>query len=196
MPDPLAPPGDGHTALTDEDREGLLPSYILTRGELNDAEQRNIIAATLRRRPPDANRLLDDGYLRKLHRAMFGQVWAWAGQYRLRETNIGVDHLLIQVKVRDLVDDARAWIEFSTYEPDELAVRFHHRLVAIHPFPNGNGRHSRVAADYLVRALGNAPFSWGAVQVTTTAGLRASYLSALRAADAHDISPLLEFARS
>jgi fido (protein-threonine AMPylation protein) len=106
MPDPLAPEGDGQTALTDEDREGLLPSYIVTRGELNDAEQRNIAAAIMRRRPPSSQRLLDDGYLRSLHRAMFGQVWAWAGQYRLRETNIGVDPLLIAVKVRDLVDDA------------------------------------------------------------------------------------------
>jgi fido (protein-threonine AMPylation protein) len=98
--------------------------------------------------------------------------------------------------VRDLVEDARTWVDQSTFGPDELAVRFHHRLVAIHPFPNGNGRHSRAGADYLVRALGKPAFSWGAEHVTTTAELRASYLGALRAADAGEIRPLIEFARS
>jgi Fic-DOC domain mobile mystery protein B len=196
MPDPLLPEGDGHTALTDEEREGLLLSYVSTRAELNDAEQRNIAAALVRRRPPNIQRLLDDQYLRELHAAMFGDVWTWAGRYRLRETNIGVDPLHIPEQVRNLVDDAQAWVEHASLEPDELAVRFHHRLVTIHPFPNGNGRHSRVVADYLVRALGQPVFSWGAEHETTTAALRATYLAALRAADAGEIGPLLTFARS
>lgn len=196
VPDRLVPEGDGHTALKDEERAGLLLSYVTTRGDLNDAEQRNIAAALVRRRPPTIDRLLDDRYLRELHRAMYGDVWKWAGRYRLRETNIGVDPVQIPVHVRDLVEDARTWVERSTFGPDELAVRFHHRLVAIHPFPNGNGRHSRVAADYLVRALGKPALSWGANRVTTTAELRASYLQALRAADAHEIEPLIAFARS
>jgi Fic-DOC domain mobile mystery protein B len=196
LPDRLIPEGDGHTALTDEERTGLLLSYVTTRADLNDAEQRNIAAALVRRRPPTFDRLLDDRYLRELHRAMFGEVWRWAGRYRLRETNIGVDPAQISVHVRDLVEDARTWVAQSTFEHDELAVRFHHRLVAIHPFPNGNGRQSRVAADYLVRALGQPAFSWGAENVTTTAELRASYLSALRAADAGELGRLIEFARS
>jgi len=196
MPDRLVPEGDVHTALTNEEREGLVLSYVSTRADLNDAEQRNIAAALLRRRPPSTDRLLDDRYLRELHAAMFGDVWKWAGRYRLRETNIGVDPVEISVQVRDLVDDARTWVERASFEPDELTVRFHHRLVAIHPFPNGNGRHSRVAADYLVRALGRPAFSWGADHVTSTAELRASYLRALRAADAHEIEPLIAFARS
>ena len=196
MPDPLVPEGDGRTALTDDERAGLLLSYVTTRADLDDAEQRNIAAALVWRRPPSIDRLLDDRYLRELHAAMFGAVWKWAGRYRLRETNIGVDPVDIPTRVRDLIDDGRTWVDQSTFGPDELAVRFHHRLVAIHPFPNGNGRHSRVAADYLVRALGKPAFSWGANRVTTTAELRASYLRALRAADAHEMELLIVFARS
>jgi Fic-DOC domain mobile mystery protein B len=194
--DPLTPGGDGTTRLTDEERDGLLLTYISTRGELNDAEQRNIARALLRRRPPTVTTLLDDRYLRKLHRDMFGDVWAWAGRYRLTERNIGVDPLQISTRVRDLVDDTRAWVEHATFDADEIGVRFHHRLVTIHPFPNGNGRHSRAAASLLVGALGRAPFSWGAQTYHDTVELRRTYLQALRSADRDDLAPLMHFARS
>ena len=187
--------GDGHTELSGDDRVGLIPSYIATRGDLFAAEQRNIAVALLRRPPPVAD-LLNDGYLRGLHRDMFGQVWEWAGRYRRLETNIGIDPKQISVSVRMLVHDVLAWVDNETYEPDELAVRFHHRLVAIHPFPNGNGRHSRVAADYLVMALGRRRFGWGVGLVVDTEELRAIYRKALQRADAGDIDELLTFARS
>lgn len=172
--DPLFPLGDGGTLLSEEDRQGLIPSYVATRGDLIDAEQRNIAQALLRRKPTPA-RLLDDHYLRSLHKAMFDQVWEWAGRYRLKETNIGIDPADIPVAVRALVDDARAWVKYQTYAPDELAVRFHHRLVAVHPFPNGNGRHGRIAADYLVSGLDRPPFGWGANLDVGTDELRAVY---------------------
>jgi Fic-DOC domain mobile mystery protein B len=194
--DPLVPAGGGATPLTDEERDGLRPTHIATRGELNDAEQRNMARALLRRRPPTTAVLLDDRYLRELHGAMFGEVWTWAGRYRVTERNIGVDPAQIPAMTRDLVDDTRVCIEHSTYEPDEIAVRFHHRLVAIHPFPNGNGRHSRAAADLLVMALGGERFTWGARSYGETDELRDAYVTALRAADAHDIEPLMRFARS
>jgi Fic-DOC domain mobile mystery protein B len=193
--DPLLPAGDGHTELSDEDRQGLLPTYIATRGELFDAEQWNIAEALLRR-TPSTTRLLDDKYLRDLHRAMFGQVWRWAGHYRLRETNIGIEPNQIAVAVRMLVDDARAWVDNNTYEPDELAVRFHHRLVAIHPFPNGNGRHGRVAADYLITRLDGRQFTWGAGLAVDTDHLRVAYRRALHSADRGEITELLTFVRS
>lgn len=196
MTDPLVPVGDGHTQLSDDDRQGLLLSYISTRGELNDAEQRNIFEGTMRRRAPRAEQLLDDRYLRALHKAMFDQVWKWAGQYRKRESNIGVEPARISAEVRSLVDDARGWIEHETYGADELCARFHHRLVAIHPFPNGNGRHGRIATDYLIRALGAAPFGWGITLDVPTEQLRARYLQALRLADGHEIEALIAFARS
>jgi len=174
LTDRLIPVGDGHTELPEEDRLGLIPTYIATRGELFDAEQRNIGQALLRR-PPTLEMILDEGYLRDLHRAMFGRVWEWAGRYRTRDTNFGIDPSGIPTAMRLLVDDAKAWVGHSTYDPDELAVRFHHRLVAIHPFPNGNGRHGRIAANYLVRSLGREPFSWGANLAVATGELRSAY---------------------
>lgn len=195
MTDALLPIGDGHTELSPEDHDGLIPTYIATRGELFDAEQRNISQALLRR-PPQTAELLDDQYLRDLHQAMFGQVWNWAGQYRQRETNIGIEPTQIAVAVRSLVDDVTWWIGAQTFPVDEIAVRFHHRLVAIHPFRNGNGRHGRIAADYLAQALGAEPFSWGRHLNVSTTNLRKTYQSALQAADAGEIDPLLTFARS
>lgn len=196
MPDPLLPLGEGNTELGPDEQAGLRLTYVTTRGELNDAEQRSIAAALLRRRAPTWQELLDDVYLRRLHKAMFAEVWSWAGKYRTKETNIGVDPIQIAVMVRELVADGRAWAEFATFEPDELALRFHHRLVWIHPFVNGNGRHGRVCADYLVRALGGPPFSWGAHRGGSTEALREAYLDALRSADRDDPGPLIAFARS
>ena len=195
MTDALVPIGDGHTELSEDDRLGLIPTYIATRGELFEAEQRNIAEAMLGRRPTSAE-LLDDSYLRQLHRVMFGKVWRWAGTYRRRETNIGIDPIDITVAVRDLVRDATTWIELGTNEPDELAIRFHHRMVAIHPFPNGNGRHGRIAADYLVTSLGHPAFTWGSRLDVDTDELRRRYIEALHDADDDDISGLIEFARN
>ncbi len=196
MMDPLVPVGDGNTELSDEDRLGLIPTYIATRGDLFDAEQRNISNALLYRRPPTRSQLLDDKYLRDLHGAMFSEVWEWAGHYRRKETNIGVDPSQIATDVRLVVEDTQAWVRYGTYDPDELAVRFHHRLVAIHPFPNGNGRHGRIAADYLIRGLGGEPFTWGTGRNAETDKLRAAYRHALQRADAGEIAELLAFARS
>jgi Fic-DOC domain mobile mystery protein B len=195
MKDPLLPAGDGHTELNDEDQLGLRPSYIATRGELFEAEQRNI-AKAMRRRLPTLERILDDKYLRDFHRAMFEDVWAWAGSYRARETNIGLEPAEISTAVRTLVHDARAWVEYDVYEADELAIRFHHRLVAVHPFPNGNGRHGRIVADQLVRRLGKSAFTWGAGQDVDTEELRRQYRRALRVADRGEITDLITFARS
>ena len=195
MTDALVPIGDGHTELSEDDRLGLIPTYIATRGELFEAEQRNIAEAMLGRHPTSAE-LLDDSYLRQLHRVMFGKVWRWAGTYRRRETNIGIDPIDITVAVRDLVRDATTWIELGTYESNDLAIRFHHRMVAIHPFPNGNGRHGRIAADYLVTSLGHPAFTWGSRLDVDTDELRRGYFEALHDADDGDISGLIEFARN
>lgn len=193
--DPSAPIADGHTVLGEDERTGLIPSHVATHDDLYEVEQRNIVQALLRR-SPTVDELLDDRYLRELHEAMFGDVWSWAGNYRIRTTNLGFSFELIPGAVRSLVLDAQAWIENGSYPNDEIGVRFHHRLVAIHPFPNGNGRHGRIAADYLVDGLGSGRFSWGAESVTSTEDLRSRYLDALRAADQGDMSNLLAFARS
>ena len=191
MTDPLLP----NTQLTDEDRDGLIPTYISTRGELYEAEQKSIAEALLRK-APTAKQVLDDKYLRELHKSMFGQVWKWAGKYRPRETNIGIEPNAIASEVRKLTQDTAAWIEYETYEQIEIVVRFHHRLVAIHPFPNGNGRFGRIAANMLSVALGGENLSWGSHLDVDTPELRNRYLQALHASDEGDMTQLMDFASS
>jgi Fic-DOC domain mobile mystery protein B len=194
--DPLfASDDDANTPLTAEERDGLVPSYIALRHELNEAEQANIGDALswteLRNRD-----VLDRKFLNELHRRMFGNVWRWAGQYRNTARNIGVDAHRISTDVQQAIDDARYWVEHATYPVDEIAVRFSHRLVFIHPFPNGNGRFSRLVGDLLAEKLGKQPFTWGKTNLIAAGNIRAQYVEALRAADNHDIRPLLLFARS
>ena len=194
--DPLLAVGDGHTPLDDDSMFGLKPAWIATRADLNSAEQENILKA-MRNRQPTHQLLLTDSYLRHLHKAMFGDVWTWAGSYRRTNPIIGCEWTLITGNVRSLVDDVAYWIEMAPYPLDEIAVRFHHRLVAIHPFPNGNGRHSRLAAGYLANDLGARPLTWGASLGLSTPDLRRLYIAALVQADrTDDVSALVTFALS
>ena len=195
MKDPLEEQDDASTPLTEEERENLIPSYITLRSELNEAEQANILEAeewTFARKRD----VLDERFLMGLHKRMFGRVWRWAGKFRKTERNIGIDANRIPVELRQLLDDCRYWIEHSTYEQDEIATRFHHRLILIHPFPNGNGRHARMATDLLLVKMGRPRFTWGQVNLVDPGETRQRYVDALRAADHHDIGPLLEFVRS
>lgn len=186
---------DDATPLSPEERDGLLQSWVTYRAELNLAEQDNIEAgATWAYR--QRGDVLTDDFLRRLHARLFGEVWSWAGGYRLTERNIGIDPARIPSEVRMVMEDARYWVENVTWPPDETAVRLHHRLVAIHPFPNGNGRTTRLMADLLVVRLGREPFGWGRTSLTEIGETRQRYIAALRAADNHDIGPLLDFARS
>jgi len=195
MTDPLLEQDDANTPLTPEEREGLIPSYITLRSELNEAEQANILEAEewafARKRD-----VLDERFLTNLHKRMLGRVWRWAGTFRRTDRNIGIDPYRIPIELRQLLDDCRYWIEHETYLPDEIATRFHHRLVFIHPFPNGNGRHARLATDLLLVKLGQPRFSWGQVNLVNPSETRKTYVAALRAADQHDYGPLLEFVRS
>ena len=195
----LFPEPDNSTPLAPEEREGLLQSWVTHRRDLNEAEQQNIVngaAWARRRRGARAGGLLNDAFVRTLHKRMFGDVWSWAGAYRQSERNIGIEAYRIPVELANMLGDVRYWVEHATYPPDEIAVRLHHRLVAIHPFPNGNGRHARLMADLLMERLGGKSFSWGSGQLADFGELRARYVAALQAADKHDIGPLLAFARS
>lgn len=198
--DPLFEGDDeANTPITIEESEQLLLSYLSLRSELNVAEQANIAEAILwlaKRRRGNVGDILDDAFLRELHRRMFGDVWRWAGKYRVTARNIGIDAYRIPSEMRLAIDDARFWVEKETFQPDEIAVRFSHRLVLIHPFPNGNGRYSRLAGDLLAGCLGRPPFSWGRTNLVSASETRAAYVAALKAADAHDFGPLIEFSRS
>jgi Fic-DOC domain mobile mystery protein B len=197
MSDPLFDGDDeANTPLTTEEREQLIPTYITERAELNEAEQVNIAQANSWLSRTRSKDVLDDAFIRELHARMFGDVWKWAGRYRTTARNIGIDAYRIPTEVRQLVDDTRYWVEHQTYPPDEIAIRFSHRLVSIHPFPNGNGRISRLAADTLAMELGQARFTWGRNNLVDAGATRGAYIAALQAADAGDISPMLTFARS
>jgi Fic-DOC domain mobile mystery protein B len=177
---------------------------VLTRKELNNAEAENISQAmtwlflSRRRLRPDA--VAREVWLQRLHRRMYDQVWAWAGQYRTTERNLGVPYVQIRMDMGDLEADAQAWLEDTSaarLNDDECAIRFGYRLVVIHPFPNGNGRWSRLAADALIVALGGRRFTWGGASLTETGRLRRSYITALQTADTSgDFGPLITFARS
>lgn len=191
MIDPLLARGDGQPELDPDDRLGLRLSWVRTRGDLNTAEQDNIAKALASLRQPAAKTVLDDLWLRKLHSRMFGEVWDWAGKYRTHTTNRGIEFALIQTSVHNLVNDAAFWIQ-SQDEPVVLGARFHHALVSIHPFPNGNGRHGRAAAGLLTKALGAPDLTWGR-GYNDPDRARAAYLAALREADRGNDDPLNAF---
>ena len=193
--DPLFEADDAATPLTSEEKSGLRPSYVTLRRELNEAEQINVTRAEQwafsRKRD-----VLDEAYLRRLHKQMFRDVWTWAGEFRTSERNIGVEPWRIATELRELLENGRYWIDHQTYPIDEIAARFHHKLVWIHCFANGNGRHGRLAADRLLVNLGQPRFSWGRQSLVNAGETRRNYVAALRAADNHDIQPLLAFVRS
>jgi Fic-DOC domain mobile mystery protein B len=195
LSDVFAQPDDA-TPLDADEREGLKQTWITTRADLNEAEQANIddaVAWIDRRRSAD---ILTEGFVFALHKRMFGDVWSWAGLTRKTGKNIGVEPQQIHIQLGGLLRDARYWIEHKSFSPDEIAVRLHHGLVAIHPFPNGNGRHARLMADLLIAQLGGEAFSWGGGTLRDIGTLRAEYIRGLRAADKHDFVSLLDFARS
>jgi Fic-DOC domain mobile mystery protein B len=185
---------DGATPLDRNELDGLKFRHITTRGELDELEQANIQSGLqwLARQRED---VLTDHFAINLHKHLFGDVWDWAGTFRRTGKNIGVDPAHIGVELRTLMDDARYWADHRTYSPSEAAIRLHHRLVQIHPFPNGNGRHARIMADrVLTRVYGVDEIDWaGGYDLQKMNTRRAAYIGALKAADKGDLGPLIKF---
>lgn len=195
----------GATSLTDEDMAGLLPNYLSTRADLNLVEAENISKAkrAFRRsvkKYSDIEFLLSEPSVREVHKMMYGDVWKWAGVYRSHTTNIGVPPEQIREQLINLLLNTEERVKYCPKDQvsrDELAIRFHWELVSIHPFPNGNGRHSRQMADLLIEAMGYPAFSWGRLDLVDANTMRNRYIEALRKADATaDVIDLLEFART
>ncbi len=186
---------DGSTSLDPDEMEGLRFSHVSTRGELDQLEQANIVEGMQWLKKQSSPNVLTESFVCDLHKQLFGKVWKWAGSFRKTEKNIGVDPIQIAILLRQLFDDARFWIENDTYPPKELAARFHHKLVYIHPFANGNGRHGRIMADaVLTKLMGEPEIDWaGGYRLESMNERRDQYIAALRAADKHDYSELLEF---
>lgn len=187
----------GATPLDPDEIAGLKLAHITTQGELNRWEQDNILEAqewVERRKKGD---LLNEEFICKLHEKMYGKVWQWAGEFRRTNKNIGVEWQYVPIRLRELLDNVNYWIANNTYPPEEIAYRFHHLLVQIHLFPNGNGRHSRMITDILlVEAFGIAPFTWGQANLQEANEVRQRYIEALKAADNHNYELLAEFVRT
>ena len=189
---------DGQTPLDEDEKDGLLINSISTRGELDEFEQQNIENAIqwILTRKFKNEQIFTEAFIQDLHKRMYGQVWQWAGKYRSTNKNIGVDKLQIPVDLKALLDDAMYWITNDVFPPDEVAIRFKHKLVSIHCFPNGNGRHSRLMADIIIEKIYNQPvFTWGGANSSNENDIRDKYLRAIKAADKGEFSLLLEFVR-
>ena len=186
----------GQTPLDPDEVAGLKPRHIATQGELDEWEAQNILKASrwvARQKKLD---VLNDHFCRELHVKMFDDTWKWAGTFRKSDKNIGCDWTQIAVNLRQLLDNVAYWLEHNIFPPEEIAVRFHHRLVWLHAFPNGNGRHARLMTDCLLRQCGLAPFSWGRGNLVIVNEVRHRYIQSLRAADANDYALLSAFVRS
>jgi Fic-DOC domain mobile mystery protein B len=189
----------GQTPLDEDEKDGLLIPTITTRGELDEFEQGNIEEAIVwwLSRSFKTEEVFTESFIRSVHKRMYGSVWKWAGDFRRTNKNIGVDKWEISTYLQQLMDDTRYWIKQEVYPPDEIAIRFKHRLVSIHCFPNGNGRHSRLLADLIAVKLFRQPaFTWGAINRSNDSGIREKYLKAVRDADKNVFDKLFVFAKS
>jgi len=188
---------DGATPLDPDEAGGLRLTHITTRGELNIFEAENIRAGMEWAWRSRRKEMVSESFMRLLHKKMFGNVWKWAGELRASNKNIGVSREMIGIELCHLCDDVNYWIEHETFPVDEIAARFHHRLVWIHPFANGNGRHARVMTDLLLeKKLDAMRFSWGSEEIEEANACRKRYIKALQAADKGDFLPLLAFVRT
>lgn len=189
---------DGQTPLDEDEKEGLKIKTIATQGELNEFEQLNIENAIqwLLSNKIKPQTVLTEKFIKKLHQKMFGDVWKWAGVFRKTNKNIGVDWYQIGIDLKCLLDDTQFWVSNNTYNAEEIAIRFKHRLVAIHCFPNGNGRHSRIMADIMMETIFKKEiFTWHQSNLIQANAIRKEYILALKQADKGNIKPLIEFAK-
>ena len=189
----------GQTPLEEEEKEGLKIKTITTQGELDEFEQLNFekavewtIHANLK-----PEKILTEKFVKDLHKRMYGDVWKWAGGFRRTEKNIGIPWIQIGVELKNLLDDTKYWIQNKTYSPEEIAIRFKHRIVSIHCFPNGNGRHSRIMADIIMESIfEQEAFTWHQSNMVRADEIRKEYINSLREADNGNIIPLIEFAKN
>lgn len=187
---------EGATPLDPDEAEGLIPTHITTLEELNEWEQANILRGERWAGAPRRQDILSSAFVVELHNRMFGDTWTWAGRFRTTDKNIGIHWPQIPVAVHDLCEDAKHWIENGVFDIDEAAARFHYGLAHVHPFPNGNGRHARLITDVLLVSHGRPRFTWGSGDLRRAGSVRRAYIAALRAADAQEFEPLLEFLRA
>lgn len=189
----------GQTPLDEEEKRDLIPSVIV-REDLDAFEQENILEArkwVMQKSVLAKQDVFSEKCLLNVHKRMYGHVWKWAGRFRKTNKNIGVEYYRIPTELHSLLGDAKYWLEYHSYPITDLAVIFHHRLVKIHLFPNGNGRHARMCADIIIAKFGGEKLTWGGnSDLTKPDEIRKRYISALREADNGNYEPILAFVQS
>lgn len=190
---------EGQTPLDENEKEGLKIQSITTQRELDEFEQLNIEKAVewTMRTKLKPEKILNEKFIKEFHKRMYGEVWKWAGEFRMSEKNIGIQWTKIGIELRTLIDDTKYWIENKTFSPEEIAIRFKHRIVSIHCFPNGNGRHSRLLADIIMESIfDKQSFTWHQSNMVKANETRSEYITTLKEADKGNIKPLIEFAKN
>lgn len=192
---------EGATPLDPDEIQGLLIDTISTQAELNFAEQQSIIESSKWIFETNHKNILTDQFFKNLHKKMFQSVWNWAGKYRTTNKNIGVDPYKIPIEIKKLCDDCEYWIQNNTYDWNEIAARFHHKVVWIHPFSNGNGRFSRILTDILLKRHKQSALTWGRNtfskdDFSSESALRTEYILSLREADNKKFQKLIQFIKS
>ena len=186
----------GQTPIDADELAQLVPKHVTTQNQLNEWEQANLVEALMWLKRGRHPAVLTEAFCRELHKRMFGKTWKWAGSFRRSDKNIGCDWRHVPLRLRQLLDNTQFWVNDKVFPLDEIAVRFHHQLVLVHAYPNGNGRHARLMTDCLLREAGGDPFSWGQeAELVADSGVRAAYLDALREADVGDMRKLTVFVR-
>ncbi len=196
MTDKITDQPEGATPL--DEISGLLRSEITTRSQLDGAEALNILNAEDWIERGRLGGVFTMGFYEQLHRRMFDEVWEWAGQLRSvtgARPNIGVSPERVPMELgRVAMEYNREWEKYHEDSLLPFVAKYHHALVLVHPFDNGNGRWSRLACDVIVKRLAKeTPITWATDTLNVQSDERTRYIAALRSADEHDYQPLIDY---
>lgn len=110
------------------------------------------------------NREISEGLIKEFHAILFSGVKAAPGEapvapgvYKLRDNHVltvggDIHYYTPAVQVPNEMESLVKWYEQNRQgmHPIEMAALFHHKLAAIHPFPDGNGRVSRLGMNFIL----------------------------------------------
>lgn len=185
---------DGSTPLDPDQIRGIKFSHLVNMGELDEVEDLNIQKGLEWLNRQKGDDYLSMEFLCKLHEKLFGDVWKWAGTFRKVEVNLSkIKYYDVGPQLKMFFEDAKLWIEGGRMSWDEISAEMHHRLIAIHPFPNGNGRTTRIYTEYVQKRNKQAVTSWKASLNHDPKERRRVYIKSLQQADKGDFRPLIEF---
>lgn len=129
--------------------------------------------------------------VRQVHQLVLAQIDdANAGQYRRTNVRIGGAVFIPPeaYQVAQAMDDWEHWLRTAarTWHPVQRAALAHHRLAAIHPFIDGNGRTARLIMNLLLLRDGYPP-------TVIRRANRKQYYQVLARADRGDDKPIVNF---